>query len=173
MAVHRAFPAGSGLHALRLLREYLRRNRPELVINAAGYTGKPNVDACEAARAETLLGNTLLPQTIAHACAAAGNPWGHVSSGCIYSGAKVEVDGRLRVESDLTRPELRAFADESPERSTASRKRTSRISRFIIRRAVFTAAPRRWVKKPLRESAGATSGACAFPLTSSTARGIT
>ena len=71
-------------------------------INAAGYTGKPNVDACETARADTLQGNTLLPQTIAQACAAAGIPWGHVSSGCIFSGAKVDSAGQMRVEKDLT-----------------------------------------------------------------------
>jgi dTDP-4-dehydrorhamnose reductase len=98
----------------RLL-EYLQVTQPELVINAAGYTGKPNVDACEAFRAETFDGNALLPQTIAHACATAGIPWGHVSSGCIYCGAKVTIDGRTRVEKDLTRPELRTLAEKSPE----------------------------------------------------------
>jgi len=97
-----------------LLLEYLRAKQPELVINAAGYTGKPNVDACEAAWADTLLGNTLLPQTVAHACAALGIPWGHVSSGCIYSGAKVTVGGQTRAEKDLTRPELRALVEKSP-----------------------------------------------------------
>lgn len=99
-----------------LLLAYLKAQRPEFVINAAGYTGKPNVDACETARAETFAGNTLLPQTIGHACAAAGIPWGHVSSGCIYHGAKIAVDGHARVEKDLTRPDLRALADQSPER---------------------------------------------------------
>src|SRR5690348_4729446 len=44
-----------------VLLELLRTTRPEFVVNAAGFTGKPNVDACETARAETLEGNTLLP----------------------------------------------------------------------------------------------------------------
>ena len=96
------------------LLELLKSKRPELVINSAGYTGKPNVDACELARADTLAGNTLLPQTIAHACAAAGVPWGHISSGCIYSGAKVAVNGQLRAEKDLAKPELRAVVENSP-----------------------------------------------------------
>jgi len=87
--------------------EYLRRSRPAFVVNAAGYTGKPNVDACEVARADTLQGNTIFPATLAHACAAAGIPWGHVSSGCIYSGAKVVEAGVERIECDLTKPELR------------------------------------------------------------------
>jgi dTDP-4-dehydrorhamnose reductase len=95
-----------------LLLEFLRVKRPEFVINAAGYTGKPNVDACEPDKAGTLVGNTLLPQTIAHACAAAGIPWGHVSSGCIFSGAKISEGGKLRVEKDMTRPELHALAEE-------------------------------------------------------------
>src|ERR1700685_656236 len=65
-----------------LLLEFLRAKKPAFVVNAAGFTGKPNVDACENDKAGTLLGNTLLPQTIAHACAAAKIPWGHISSGC-------------------------------------------------------------------------------------------
>jgi dTDP-4-dehydrorhamnose reductase len=56
----------------------------------------------------------LLPQVIADACAAAGVPWGHVSSGCLYSGAKIAEAGAVRIEKDLTRPELRALVDKSP-----------------------------------------------------------
>src|SRR6185312_7381013 len=81
-----------------VLLEFLREKKPSFVVNSAGYTGKPNVDACELDKAGTLVGNTLLPQTIAHACAAAGVPWGHVSSGCIYSGAKISDSGTIRVE---------------------------------------------------------------------------
>jgi dTDP-4-dehydrorhamnose reductase len=94
---------------------FLREQRPEFVVNCAGYTGKPNVDACEDHRADTLAGNTLLPHTIAHACAAAGIPWGHVSSGCIYSGAKVRLDGGWRVERDLARPDLRRIVETQPD----------------------------------------------------------
>ncbi len=99
-------------HLLALLRD----RRPEFLINAAGYTGKPNVDACEVARAETLQGNTLFPQTVAHACLAAGVPWGHVSSGCIYSGAWITDDAGTRVEKDLTRPALQELVRRHPER---------------------------------------------------------
>ncbi len=94
------------------LLEFLRAKKPEFVVNCAGYTGKPNVDACELDKAGTLLGNALLPQTIAHACVAAGIPWGHVSSGCIYSGAKISEHGKVRVEKDLLRPDLHAMAEE-------------------------------------------------------------
>jgi dTDP-4-dehydrorhamnose reductase len=97
------------------LLEFLKAKQPEFVVNAAGYTGKPNVDACELHKADTLQGNTLFPQTVAQACAAAGIPWGHVSSGCIYSGAKVMVSGSLRAEKDFTKPELRALVEKTPQ----------------------------------------------------------
>jgi dTDP-4-dehydrorhamnose reductase len=98
-----------------LLLDFLQSRKPEFVVNAAGYTGKPNVDACEVARADTLVGNTLLPQTIAHACAVAKIPWGHVSSGCIFSGAKVRINGVVRAEKDMTKPEMRKLAQTSPQ----------------------------------------------------------
>lgn len=95
-----------------VLLDYLRAKKPSFLINCAGFTGKPNVDACELDKAGTLLGNSLLPQTIANACAAAGIPWGHISSGCIFSGAKIRRDGQVHAEKDMTRPELHALAEE-------------------------------------------------------------
>jgi dTDP-4-dehydrorhamnose reductase len=71
----------------------LRRDRPEFLINAAGYTGKPNVDACELHKGECLMGNAVLPGLIAQACTDAGVPWGHVSSGCIFTGARDDGTG--------------------------------------------------------------------------------
>jgi dTDP-4-dehydrorhamnose reductase len=76
-----------------VLRAALLRDKPEFLINAAGYTGKPNVDACELHKQECLFGNAVLPGIVADACAAAGIPWGHVSSGCIYSGARPDGSG--------------------------------------------------------------------------------
>jgi dTDP-4-dehydrorhamnose reductase len=75
------------------LRAALVRDKPEFLINAAGYTGKPNVDACELHRHECLFGNAVLPGIVAEACADAGVPWGHVSSGCIYTGARPDGSG--------------------------------------------------------------------------------
>ncbi len=80
------------------LTELLRREKPAFLINAAGYTGKPNVDACELHKAECLFGNGVLPGTIAQACTDAGVPWGHVSSGCIYTGRRA--DGSPFTETD-------------------------------------------------------------------------
>jgi dTDP-4-dehydrorhamnose reductase len=97
------------------LRAFLEKMRPEFLINAAGFTGKPNVDACETARADTLRGNTLLPLTISHACQIAGVPWGQVSSGCIYNGAKILENGQVRIEPDLTKPGLQELIRIRPE----------------------------------------------------------
>jgi UDP-glucose 4,6-dehydratase len=46
----------------------------------------------------------------------ANTPWGHVSSGGIYNGAKVLVNGESRIEQDLNRPEIRYLLAEDPER---------------------------------------------------------
>jgi len=82
----------------KTLTHYLKSRRPEFVINAAGYTGRPNVDACELHRTECLQGNAVLPGTIRAACEATATPWGHVSSGCIYTGTRP--DGRGFREDD-------------------------------------------------------------------------
>jgi dTDP-4-dehydrorhamnose reductase len=71
----------------------LKADRPEFLINAAGYTGKPNVDACELDKTNCLFGNAILPGRIAEACTAAGIPWGHVSSGCIFTGKRADGTG--------------------------------------------------------------------------------
>jgi UDP-glucose 4,6-dehydratase len=77
---------------------FLKDIKPNFLINAAGFTGKPNVDACELAKAECLSGNAVLPGTIREVCEDLKIPWGHVSSGCIFSGRKS--DGRGWTEND-------------------------------------------------------------------------
>ncbi len=120
------------------LLKFLREQKPAFLINSAGYTGKPNVDACEDAKADTLAGNTLFPQMLSQACLVERIPWGHVSSGCIFSGAKIAEsvspspsgEGRgegdrghlppaalgsaMRIEKDLTKPGLRDLPDKNP-----------------------------------------------------------
>ena len=76
-----------------VLTRFLKDKRPEFLINAAGYTGKPNVDACETDKANCLFWNAVLPGRIAQACSKAGIPWGHVSSGCIYSASNLNGSG--------------------------------------------------------------------------------
>lgn len=94
---------------------WLEKNRPDFVVNAAGYTGKPNVDACEDHKADTLLGNVNFPQMLAQACAVLGIPYGQVSSGCIYSGGKVKEGNSWRIERDLNQEKYRRIALETPD----------------------------------------------------------
>jgi UDP-glucose 4,6-dehydratase len=70
------------------LRRLIKTKGIKFLINCAGYTGKPNVDACEDNQKEALRGNVTLPRVIAKACRYSKVPWAHVSSGCIYNGTK-------------------------------------------------------------------------------------
>ncbi|MBX3422537.1 MAG: sugar nucleotide-binding protein [Pirellulaceae bacterium] len=80
-------------YALENLDQIVRELRPDFLINAAGYTGKPNVDACELHRTECLSGNSVLPGVVRQVCEANNLAWGHISSGCIYSGARPDGSG--------------------------------------------------------------------------------
>ena len=62
-----------------------RWNASGPVINAAGYTGSPNVDACEEHKQETMEGNVWWPLQIEQGCRW---PVIHLTSGCIYNGHK-------------------------------------------------------------------------------------
>ena len=75
------------------LSSLIRSTSPSFLINAAGYTGKPNVDACELDKRGTLEGNAVFPAMVAEVCGDMGVPWGHVSSGCIYSGRRPDGGG--------------------------------------------------------------------------------
>ena len=110
--VRRAFDYGQ----MSLLLQYVRKTTPQLVINAAGYSGRPNVDECEHEPTRTFQANTILPQIVARVCLATNTPWAHVSSGGIYSGARVIEAGRVRIVRDLNQPEIRELYDTHPER---------------------------------------------------------
>lgn len=68
--------------------EVLEREKPDVVINAAGKTGRPNVDWCEDHKEETLHANVTGPLILAEECGLRGIYWVHLSSGCIYTGDK-------------------------------------------------------------------------------------
>ena len=83
---------------IRNLKISLKSKKTRFIINAAGFTGKPNVDACESAKYESLQGNAVLPGIIREVCEDLKIPWGHISSGCIYSGRRD--DGKGWTEED-------------------------------------------------------------------------
>ena len=70
-----------------VLRQYIREQGGiDFLINAAGFTGKPNVEQCEVQRQETLEGNLLLPQMLSHLAKVENFRWLQIGTGCIYNG---------------------------------------------------------------------------------------
>lgn len=80
----------------------IREHQPTAVVNAAGKTGKPNVDWCETHQPETFRGNVQGPLTLADACAEAGVYLLHLASGCIFYGDSPTPGGWL--EDDFANP---------------------------------------------------------------------
>lgn len=70
------------------LQRFLEKNinRFEVVINCSGYTGVPNVDACESNKETCWFWNVEVPHNIVLSANIFGLPVFNVSSGCIYSG---------------------------------------------------------------------------------------
>lgn len=69
-----------------VLFQELIRGKYEYVINTCGYTGRPNVDACENNKEDTWHYNVVVPVRIQKTCKDACVKLLHVSSGCIYDG---------------------------------------------------------------------------------------
>lgn len=80
----------------------LDEHEPTTVINAAGKTGKPNVDWCESHQMETYRSNVLGPLTLAEACALRGIYFLHLASGCIFYGDSPSPGGWR--EDDIANP---------------------------------------------------------------------
>ena len=95
--------------------DYLRTMKPVFLINAGGFCCRPEEDGLEAAREQAMLANALLPQMIARVCLMTKTPWGHLSCGSIYTGAKITEEGRARVEKDLGRPGVRELFERQPQ----------------------------------------------------------
>ena len=72
--------------------------RPDVVINAAGKTGKPNIDSCETDRARTFLSNVTGPVVLAEACLKRRIYMVHLSSGCIFDGESPSPGGWTEID---------------------------------------------------------------------------
>src|SRR4029079_17689062 len=70
------------------VRAILDEVNPDVVINAAGKTGKPNVDWCEDHKEETLRSNVTGPLVLMEECLKRKIYLAHVGSGCIFSGPR-------------------------------------------------------------------------------------
>lgn len=71
-----------------VLKDFLDTNDKDIkwVINCSGYTGVPNVDACEDNKELCYAYNVLYPMQVVRLCSQYKIPVIHVGSGCIYSG---------------------------------------------------------------------------------------
>lgn len=64
----------------------LEKDKPDVVINCAGKTGRPNIDWCETHKEETLRSNVTGALILLEECLARSIYLAHMSSGCIYQG---------------------------------------------------------------------------------------
>lgn len=89
-----------------ILKRYIKKNDIGLVINTCGYTGRPNVDACENDKSNTWHYNVRVPVNMQKVCKDLVIPMIHISSGCIYTGYDKEF-----TEDD--EPNFGMFTDDS------------------------------------------------------------
>lgn len=82
----------------------LDRVKPDVVFNAAGVKGTPNVDWCEDHQIESIRGNTVLPILLADACGERGMYLLHMGSGCIFYGDSPHEDKKWK-EDDFGNPQ--------------------------------------------------------------------
>ncbi|MBP9828085.1 sugar nucleotide-binding protein [Patescibacteria group bacterium] len=100
-----AVVAAQKIETLEDARRVLAEHKPDVVLNAAGVTGKPNVDWCDISenRMKTVVGNAVLPIYLAQATSEAGVYLLHIGSGCIYYGDSAHPDKAWR-EHDFGNP---------------------------------------------------------------------
>lgn len=67
--------------------ELVQNKKFDWVVNCAGVTGYPNVDACEQQPEATIEGNAVFPVLLHDSCSKYDIKFAHFSSGCIYQGA--------------------------------------------------------------------------------------
>lgn len=66
--------------------EILDSEKPDVVINCAGKTGRPNVDWCETHKEETIHSNVIGPLVLVEECGKRDIYLVHIGTGCVYSG---------------------------------------------------------------------------------------
>ncbi len=84
------------------LSQIIAQEKPDAVINAAGKTGKPNVDWCETHFYETYQTNVIGALNVANACETWGAYMLHLGSGCIFYGDSPFIGGWK--EDDFANP---------------------------------------------------------------------
>jgi dTDP-4-dehydrorhamnose reductase len=99
--LHQTYPTAEGasidIADRQAVAAHLDHIHPNVVVNCAGKTGRPNVDWCEDHKEETLRSNVTGALVLLEECLKRGIYLVHFSSGCIYEG---DNDGRGWSETD-------------------------------------------------------------------------
>lgn len=121
-----------------VFQDCLEKEKPSWVINASGYTGKPNVDACEEDKDKCYTYNVDVPLVLTKIANDVNIPIIHIGSGCIYSG----------YEKTYTEEDAPNFGLEQTHSSFYSKtkdsfeKFTDTLNRYIFRiRIPFNGVP--------------------------------
>ena len=90
----------------------LEKEKPEIVLNCAGKTGRPNVDWCETHKEETLRANVTGPVILLEECLARKLYLVHMSSGCIYASTPLSTGSGNKGHTGDKRD--KGFTEEDP-----------------------------------------------------------
>lgn len=69
-----------------LLKEFLDKEKPDIIINAVGKTGRPNIDWCEDNKQLTIESNVIAAANLCIECSKRNIFFVHLGSGCIFYG---------------------------------------------------------------------------------------
>jgi dTDP-4-dehydrorhamnose reductase len=112
-----------------ILEDYLNGKGYDAIINTTGYTGKPNVDACENDKENCYHYNVTVPLYLTKTANKLNIPIIHIGSGCVYTG----------YEKDYTEEDPTNFGADSFTSSFYSKtkdafeKLSSNMQRYIFR----------------------------------------
>ena len=102
-------PERSDTESVTLLNRYVDREKPAIVINAAGYSGSVNVDSCEKDAEKTFEENVDLVSRLCIVTATHDIPFHHISTGCVFNGNLIkESDEPNLTDGNYRRSKLEA-----------------------------------------------------------------
>ncbi len=101
-ALEDAEPTRADITDPEAVRAEIRRVKPDSVVNAAGKTGKPNVDWCESHPHETYHAFITGPIVLSRVCAEEGVHFVNLGTGCIFYGDSPDPKGWR--EDDFANP---------------------------------------------------------------------
>tara|TARA_R110000868_G_scaffold205893_8_gene454574 strand:- start:655 stop:1503 length:849 start_codon:yes stop_codon:yes gene_type:complete len=119
---------------------FLKNNKFDWIINSSGYTGRPNVDACEDDKEKCHLYNVTVPLYLTNVANYHQTPIIHIGSGCIYTG----------YDKAYTEEDLSNFGADSPISSFYSKTKDTfeKLSRDMDRYIFRIRIPFNGIKEP-------------------------